>query len=155
MPGSRLAAPGGAACPGLRRRIAALAGRFVAAKAWEHLGYARLHDYAIERLGRSGRAVYDLAHTDAALSDLPRVDSALRGGALSWTRARLLARVATPDDEDTWLALAFRSSAEAVAHRVRRVDRGGLEAHEVDEDGIGEFERETIEVRCTPRVNAA
>jgi 5-methylcytosine-specific restriction endonuclease McrA len=140
----------------LRRRIAALAGGFVAAKAWERLGYVRLHDYAIERLGRSGRAVYDLARTDAALAELPRIDAALRRGALSWTKARLLARVASAADEEAWLALAGRCSAEALAHRVRRVDRACLEAggHEVDEDGIGDFQRATFEVRCTPRVNA-
>ncbi len=39
----------------IRRVLAVLAGRFVSLQAWERLGFARLGDYATERLGLSGR----------------------------------------------------------------------------------------------------
>jgi len=41
----------------LRRGLAALTGRLVTTRAWDRLGYVRLRDYAIERLGLSARQV--------------------------------------------------------------------------------------------------
>jgi hypothetical protein len=38
----------------------ALVGRLVAARAWDRLGYVRLRNYAVERLGLSARQVQDL-----------------------------------------------------------------------------------------------
>src|SRR5690606_40409402 len=78
----------------LRRALARIAGRFVAARAHERLGFARLADYARERAGVSGRQLQDLAHVDTRLAVLPAVEGALAAGALSWSKARLLARVA-------------------------------------------------------------
>jgi hypothetical protein len=54
----------------LRRSLAAIAGRLVATRAWERLGFARLADHARERAGLSARQVYDLAHVDGAASRL-------------------------------------------------------------------------------------
>ena len=87
-----LARAGGAT----RRALAEAAGRFVAIRGWERIGLARLSDYAVERLGVSGRELQDLARVDAALRSLPRVDEALASVRLPWTKARLLARVAHP-----------------------------------------------------------
>ncbi len=147
-----LAESGGA----LRRVVAALAGRLVERRAWERLGYARLSDYARERLGLAARSVQDLARTDAALAGLPRVEAALVGGTLTWTEARLLCRVATSADEPRWLAFARGTSARALARAVRAVDVGSLEAGaaQADEDGIPEDARETLAIRCTPGVQA-
>src|SRR5690606_6894148 len=88
----------------LRRALARIAGRFVAARAHERLGFARVADYARERAGVSGRQLQDLAHVDARLAALPAVETALLAGALSWSKARLLARVAGADDEAHSLA---------------------------------------------------
>ena len=63
------------------------------------LGFARLGDYARERPGLSARELHDLAHVDAALAKLPAIGAALASGRLGWTKARLLCRVATPEDE--------------------------------------------------------
>jgi hypothetical protein len=95
----------------LRRALARVAGAFVSRKAWEPLGFARPADYARERPGLSGRELHDLAHVDAALARLPAIDSALGSGQLGWTKARLLCRVATPEDEVRWLAAAGQLSA--------------------------------------------
>ena len=83
----------------LRRAIAALAGRLVATRTWDRLGYVRLRDYAVERLGLSARQVQDLAHVDRELRRLPGIDAAFVAGRLTWTKARLLCRVATPESE--------------------------------------------------------
>lgn len=139
----------------LRRALARLAGRLVAIRGWERLGFVRLADFARERLGLSGRQLQDLAHVDAALARLPAVEAAFLNGALSWSKARLLCRVAEPGDEATWVAFARRVPVRALEREVRTVDRGALEygALAGDEDGARAYPRETIDVRCSGAVN--
>ncbi len=141
----------------LRRVLAALAGRVVATHAWDRLGYVRLRDYAVEQLGLSARQVQDLAHVDRELGRLPRIDAAFIAGRITWTKARLLCRVATPEDEQLWLDLALGRTARALAREVRAVDARSLEAGgvlETDEDGVTEELRETVWLSVTPRVRA-
>ena len=141
----------------LRRVLAALAGRLVATRAWDQLGYVRLRDYAVERLGLSARQVQDLAHVDRELHGLPRIEAAFVAGRITWTKARLLCRVATHKDEEPWLEVAQRLTARALAREVRAVDARSLEAGgvpETDEDGVEEVPRETVWLSVTPRVRA-
>ncbi len=112
----------------LRRVVAALAGRLAQGRGWERLGYARVGDYARERLGLSGRAVYELARVDGKLAGLPALEAALVSGGLPWSKVRLLASVATTEDEARWVAYARRVSVRVLAREVRAVDRGALEA---------------------------
>ena len=152
----RLAALARSGAP-VRRVLAALAGQLVAAKAWDPLGYVRLRDYAVERLGLSARQVQDLAHVDRVLQRLPLVDAAFIAGNLTWTKVRLLCRVATAEDEARWIQLAQRLTARALAREVRAVDARSLEAGgapETDEDGAEEVPRETVWLHVTPRVRA-
>ncbi len=127
----------------------------VATRGWERLGFARLADYAAERAGMSARELRDLACVDGALSNLPRLEQAFVAGELGWTQLRLACRVARPENEQEWLALASRLTAPALAREVRRVDQcarnaasgvGGLEA--------GDERRVSVVVRCTPEVRA-
>jgi len=141
----------------LRRVLAALAGRLVATRAWDRLGYVRLRDYAVERLGLSPRQAQDLAHVDRELGWLPSIEAAFVAGRITWTKARLLCRVATPEDEEPWLDLAQRLTARALAREVRAVDARSVEASgalETDEDGVEEVPRETLWLSVTPRVRA-
>ena len=129
-----------------RRVLAALAGQLVVRRAWDRLGYVRPRDYAVERLGLSSRQVQDLAHVDRELRRLPRIDAAFVAGELTWTKARLLCRAATPEDELDWLDLARHLTARALAREVRAVDARSLEAGgvvETDEDGVDVVPRET------------
>ena len=134
----------------LRRALARIAGTFVERRAWEPLGFARLADYARERPGLSARELYDLAHVDAALAKLPAIGAALASGRLGWTKARLLCRVATPEDEGLWLAAAGRLSAAALAREVRAIDVDSIEAGVLDPLDDEPGEREVVRVR-TPR----
>ena len=111
----------------LRRALAAVAGEFILKRGWEHLGYARLRDYAAERAGVGSRSLYDLARVDGALGYLPGVERALVTGQLTWTKARLLARVARPEDEERWVAYARRVTARSLSREVRAMDRGCAE----------------------------
>jgi hypothetical protein len=140
----------------LRRALAALAGRFVALRAWERLGFVRLRDYARERLGLSERQLQELAAVDAALRDLPALESALVAGAVPWTKARLLARVATRETERQWLARAAAMTASALEHEVRRIDTESLEGGALGggEDDPEAWPRETLSIRCSPAVRA-
>ena len=71
------------------RVLTALAGRLVAERVWDRLGYVRLRDYASERLGLSARQVQDLAHVDRELRRLPQIDAAFVAGRLTWTKVRV------------------------------------------------------------------
>jgi hypothetical protein len=137
----------------LRRAMAALAHRLIARRAWERLGFARLRDYAVERLGYSARSMYDLSHVHDALAALPRIDAAFVRGDLPWTTARLLARVATAGDEALWLERAGRMTAAALAHEVRTVDAGAIERAGLladDADGVTGYDN--LRIRCSPQV---
>jgi hypothetical protein len=140
----------------LRRELAQVAGSIVAARSWERISFARLADYARERVGLSARQVQDLAHMNERLRELPRVDAALAAGRLSWTKARLVARVAAAHDEARWIDYAMRVPTRVLELEVRRVDRGSVEsgALEVDEEGRATWPSEGIMVRCTPAVQA-
>ena len=111
----------------LRRVLSALAGVWVARKGWEGCGHARLGDHAREQLGVSGRQLSELARTDEALRRLPEVERALVSGELSWTKARLLARIASVDDEAAWLARAHAATAGELSREVRRIDRRAVD----------------------------
>jgi len=142
--------------------LAAQAGRMVACRGWERLGFARVADYSLERLGMSGRELLDLAHVDSALRELPRVELALVAGTLSWTRARLLARVATSEDETHWISLARSRTVRELSREVRAIDVGSVEhggaapdGEAPDEgDGDVDFRGVGVVVRCSPEVNA-
>src|SRR5258705_761033 len=98
----------------LRRALARVAAAMVAARGWERLGGARSGDYAVERVGISGRELRDLTAVDRALAELPALDAAFLAGEIGWTQLRLLCRVATPEDQEAWLALAAQMSARAL-----------------------------------------
>lgn len=137
----------------LRRELARVAARVVATKSWERLGFARLRDYAVERAGLSARELRDLAHVDAALGGLSAIDAAFTSGELSWTKTRLLCRVATADDESDWLAFSARHTARSLAREVRAVDARAVEAGgaQVGEPG-GEYV--TVFLRCSGETRA-
>jgi hypothetical protein len=128
----------------------------IATRSWERLGFARLADYARERVGLSARQLQDLAHTRERLAALPVVEEALASGQLGWSQARLVARVATPEDAARWVAFARRVRVRELEHAVRAVDRGSLEggALETDEEGSETSFHVGIVVRCSPPVRA-
>jgi hypothetical protein len=132
----RLAELSRASAP-LRRMMAAIAGRLVARQGWARLGYARPGDYARERLGLSVRTLQELARVDRAVSELPRLEAAWVSGRLPWSKVRLLARAASPDDEARWIATATRLGVRALERACRAVDRGALETGGLTTDEEG------------------
>jgi hypothetical protein len=145
---ARLAAAAGP----LRRALAALAARILDTRAYEPLCYARLGDYARERAGLSARQLQDLAQVHRALARLPRLERALVGNDLPWSKVRLLARVASGADEEDWIARARELPIRKLEEEVQAsASRGGA--------GGGEDPDETpslaqVTVRCSPAVRA-
>jgi hypothetical protein len=153
-----LARLAGAHAP-MRWAMAKLARRLIVTRAWERLGFARLRDYAVERLGLSARSLYDLAHIDRALTALPRIEDAFLRGEIAWTKVRLIVRAAEPGSEDTWVERARRLTTAALAREVRKTDLGALEGgglplDEEDSGGESEGAYDNVRLRCTPQVRA-
>jgi len=98
-----------------RRVIGRLARPFLRRRAHVRLGFIRIDDYARERLGVSGRELQELGRVSRRLEELPHVSRAFAEGALSWSHVRLLASIATPDDEAEWVARARTLSVRALA----------------------------------------
>jgi len=129
-----------------------LAGRLVETGAIERLCYARLGDYARERLGLSPRKLQELARVDRALADLPSLEASLRWNVLPWCKLRLIARITTPETVDDWIERARTLPTRALEDVVRKQARGtALEPELAAEDP----ERHRwIRLRCSPRVRA-
>src|SRR3989454_2679712 len=109
-----------------------LAHRFLKRAGQHTLGFARLGDYARERLGLSAREVQSLAAVAERAASLPATQAAFMRGELSWAQLRLLVGVAAPDTEAEWLARARGRTVRALGALVRAV--GGSD----DDEDAGE-----------------
>jgi len=142
----RLARLAGALGP-LRRLLACVAERLIETKAHQSLCYARLGDYARERLGLSARQVQELARIHRALARLPALDRALLTNELPWSKVRLIARVATGEDQEAWIARAREMPTRRLEQEVRRSARDD-EPQDADDPAL----EKRVTVRCTPAV---
>ena len=79
----------------------------------------RIADYARERLGISKRELQELGRVGTRLDELPALEAALADGRLSWSKALLLASVATPADAEWWIEQARQGTAKALRKRTR------------------------------------
>jgi hypothetical protein len=112
-------------------RIARLLGRMKHLSAYLDLGFARMTDYGIERLGLSARRTQVLVQMDHRLRSLPDTARAFEAGRVSQSQVRLLLRVATPDTERTWLDRATRMNVRQLEQEVRRA-RAAAAADDAD-----------------------
>jgi len=134
----------------LRHAMAAIAARLLERRAYEPLCYARVGDCARERAGLSARQLHDLAHTHRALAALLRLERALLANELSWSKVRLVARVAAPDDEQAWIDRA----RDVPVRRLEREVRASAPHVARDETNEGEpgLALTRVTVYCTPAV---
>jgi hypothetical protein len=142
----RLARLAGALGP-LRRLLARVAERLIETKAHQRLCYARLGDYARERLGLSARQLQELARVHRALARLPALERAFAANELPWSKVRLLARVATEEDAEAWIARAREMPTRRLEQEVRKSARSG-EPQDADDLAL----EKRVTVRCTPAV---
>jgi len=93
-------------------------------KLWRPLGFSRLRDYAAEWLGVCDRTLQEDARVVTALESLPAIQQAFLCGAIRWTHARMLVRIATPQTERGWLRLALISTTRRLAELLDAARRG-------------------------------
>lgn len=97
-----------------------LAAAFLRRRGQQVLGFARVDDYARERLGLSGRELQSLASVAERASALPAVAAAFARGEISWAQLRLLVAVVTPDTAEHWLTLARGRTVRALEASIRQ-----------------------------------
>ncbi len=134
----------------LRRALAAICARLLDAQAYEKLCYARLRDYARERAGVSARQLQDLARAHRAFATLPGLERALIASTLPWSKVRVLTRIATPENEEAWIARARKISIRRLEEEVRAAR--GLVDGALDAEADPPLVRVTL--HCTPAVRA-
>jgi hypothetical protein len=90
------------------------------------LGFSSLGAYGVERCERSVRWLEAARCLARRVEALPELRRAISVGKVSWSMGEVLARVATPADEERWLALAeshtvrqVRESAEEIVCAAR------------------------------------
>jgi len=83
------------------------------------LGFARLSDYATERLGLPARRVQTLLALARRLAELPRLAAAFEAGIISLSQVRLLLRVATAANEAGWIERAGETTVRRLEIAVR------------------------------------
>lgn len=110
-------------------RVARLLERLGHGSGYLDLGFARLSDYARERLGLTARRVQTLLGLARRLGPLRRVAAAYESGVLSQSQAALVARVAVASDQERWIL-------RAKSLTVRRLTQEVLEALTQREGGM-------------------
>ena len=82
------------------------------------LGFSSLRAYALERCERSARWVEGARCLARRLETLPVLRRAVAFGVVSWSKAVLVARVATPSDEARWAEIAERLTVRQLSARL-------------------------------------
>jgi len=113
------------------------------------LGFARLRDYTRERLGLSARELQSLAHVVEGLARLPAIGDAFDNGDITWSQARCLVALATPENAPYWLLVARLHSVRALEAMVAR-----RACRRVAGDTIDGEERVRVRLPCPRHVRA-
>src|SRR5262245_19571383 len=124
-------------------RLARLLHRLETGSGYLALGFARLTDYATERLGLPSRRVQTLLTLARRLDDLPRLAGAFEAGHLSLSQVQLLLRVVTPDTEADWVARATTMTVRRLEAAVREAERGAAETGAAEAGATGTSATET------------
>jgi len=90
------------------------------------LGYASFHEYTERLFGYGPRLTQEKLRVAEALEELPETACDLQTGAISFSHARELTRVATPSTEQEWLEVARGRTVRDVEHLVSGHRPGSL-----------------------------
>ena len=115
----------GAARAAARPVLGALSIALLEHRAHEKLGFRSLGDYAREKLGVGARTVREWARVWGALQDLPLLRGAVLSGEVSWTAARLVVGVVTPENEEACLETVRGRTVRAVKAMVEAARKAG------------------------------
>jgi hypothetical protein len=98
-------------------------------KLYRDLGYASIHQYAELALGFKKSKTSQFLRLSESLKELPRLRRSMAAGELSWTKAREVAKVATPKTEAAWIREARKSPRRVLESRVAEARRRAREGH--------------------------
>jgi hypothetical protein len=87
------------------------------------LGYSSMHQYAAVELKFGKARTAQFLRLAGALHDLPGLRRSLARGEVTWTKAREVARVATPKTERTWIDRARRATSRELEREVTAATR--------------------------------
>ncbi len=88
-------------------------------KLYRDLGYSSIQAYAADALGFTPSKTSQFVRLATALDELPQLRRSVARGELGWTKAREVAKVATPASEKTWIDQAKCSSSRGLERKVR------------------------------------
>jgi hypothetical protein len=132
----------------VRPVLGALAAALLNGRGYEPLGFRCLGDWSRERLGVGARAVREWARVWRALEELPLLREAVLSGEVSWTVARLIVGVVTPENEAACLVTVRGRTVRAVEASLRAVAPADGSPAETSQ----EEDRVAVRVACSPRV---
>lgn len=135
----------------LRVALARVAAAVVSKQPWKELGWVRLGDYTRERHGISPRELQELGRVGAKLAELPKLEQALLDARLTWSKVRLIAGVATPEDEEEWIPLGRRLSYWGLGDHIRK-QQSSEDAPAPDPTGEEEDETVQFRIACSSPV---
>jgi len=100
---------------------------------WEQFGYTSLVDYMERELGYTTRSAIERLRVANAIEELPTVEAALEQGTLSFSGARELTRIVTPETQDAWLEATQDKNVRQIEEMVSGHKPGDLPSDPVDD----------------------
>jgi hypothetical protein len=98
---------------------------FRSVQGWSALGFLSFEHDCAERLGMHPKTVRQRAVLEEDLLRLPALREAMRGGVVSYEKARLIARFA-PESADRWISRAQRISCADLRRELQREEDGKM-----------------------------
>ncbi len=99
-------------------------GEFDERRAWSGVGILSCAHWLSWRLGMGPKSAYERVRVARVLRTLPHTSAEFAAGRLSFTQARAITRVATPEDEDLYVSLARHATGGQLERLVRGLRRG-------------------------------
>jgi len=93
---------------------------------WRYLGFSSAFEYLEDVFGYAPRTARERLRVAEELGALDEIEAALRDGKLSYSGARELTRVATPETQGAWLAKARGRTLRGIELLVGRHKKGDL-----------------------------
>ena len=110
-------------------------------RGWEAQGAKSCAHWLNWRVGMSLNAARERIRVGQALAELPEISEAFRLGEVSYSKARAMTRVATPETEEYLLEVAKVGTASHVESLVWRFRRAGRAEDEVEQTNAQQKER--------------
>jgi hypothetical protein len=86
---------------------------------YKDFGFANVYDYALERFGFAHRKTRALITLGRQLNRLEQIARAMTEGRFGWSKASLVARVATKETEEEWVEAASALSFRELERKIR------------------------------------